>query len=249
MPRPALGWDATETNQIVVESISFTQIKDDFNSYEPHRFSDYYGADVQGWQDPDRPAGQIDLTAEFNVTWTGTGSASGNNYTAVWYGGSPMTYGTQNFGVYNDNIEAVWSSGYYNGRTFAPACAVLQNRNSSMSYQYSTNNWESAWWLDGAGNSNEDILVVKLADGNNCSSINVRNNNSTYSNSSAGILSVWIDLESDGNNITAATLGGTHTLSGGSEFGTTTFASGQQYLMFTRSGASGWSRLERIELN
>ena len=33
MPRPALGWDATETNQIVVESISFTQIKDDFDSY------------------------------------------------------------------------------------------------------------------------------------------------------------------------------------------------------------------------
>ena len=249
MPRPALGWDATETNQIVVESISFTQIKDDFDSYEPHRLSDYYGADVQGWQDPDRPVGQIDLTAGSNVTWTGTGSASGNSYNAVWYGGSPMTYGAQNFGVYNDNIEAVWSDGYYNSRDFAPACAVLQNRYASMSYQYSNNNWESAWWLSGSGHHTIDILVVKLADGYNCSSINVRNNTQTCGNTSGGILSVWIDLESNGNNITGATLGGTHTLNSSSEFGTTTFSSSQQYLMFTRSGASGWSRLERIELN
>ncbi len=251
MPRPALGWDATETNQIVVESISFTQIKDDFNSYEPHRFSDYYGADVQGWQDPDRPAGQIDLTAEFNVTWTGTGSASGNNYTAVWYGGSPMTYGTQNFGVYNDNIEAVWSSGYYNGRTFAPACAVLQNRYSSMSYQYSTNNWESAWWLQNGNQDSGEILIIKLMDGVSSTGVTCRNNVNQSNNAAAGIVSVWKNLVFGGdNNIISAELAGTHALHSGDDLGTTSFIDEpQQYLMFTRSGAQGFSRLESILLN
>ncbi len=203
-----------------------------------------------------------DLTAGSNVTWIGTGSANGNNYNAVYYPGNTssenvMPYGWQQsgmpgFGTHNGSIEHAWSNSVYYGRTYAPITAVLQKRSTSepVTHQY-TNNWESAWWLQNGNQDSGEILIIKLMDGVSCTGVTCRNNVNQSNNAAAGIVSVWKNLVFGGDNsIMSAELAGTHALHSGDDLGTTSFIDEpQQYLMFTRSGAQGFSRLESILLN
>ena len=50
MPLPRLDENGDPT-----EPMKFSYIRDEFNSYSPHRLSDYYSADQPGWTDPDAP--------------------------------------------------------------------------------------------------------------------------------------------------------------------------------------------------
>jgi len=200
-----------------------------------------------------------DLTAGSNVTWIGTGSATGNNYNAVYYpgttsSGNAMPYGHQQpympgFGTHNGAIEHAWSNSVYNNRTYAPITAVLQKRSEPTTYQYS-NNWESAWWLQDGSQDSGEILIIKLMDGVSCTMVTCRNSVQVSNYNAGGIITVWKNLVfGEDNSIISADFAGTHALLGGSDFGTTYFTDEpQQYLMFTRSGATGWSRLERILL-
>ena len=111
--RPQLGWDATEENQIVVDPIKFSQIRDDFHDpqtgliYPPHRLSDYYGAEDYGsWNDPDKPlpSSECEFVAG-NYYWFEDSSltrvnsiTSDDSYTGsysigftFWYGGTART--------------------------------------------------------------------------------------------------------------------------------------------------------------
>lgn len=111
--RPQLGWDATEENQIVVEQIKFSQIRDDFVDpqtnaiYPPHRLSDYYGGeDWDNWNDPDKPLPSSEcefvagthgwfedssLTRVNSVTSDDSYTGSYNIGFTFWYGGVGRT--------------------------------------------------------------------------------------------------------------------------------------------------------------
>ncbi len=189
---------------------------------------------------------QASASNTFSLSTTSVTPLSGT--TLSYYTDNSLTgllYGGLNVGL-NASITKVWSYGTYSSRTYAPATTVLMAR-PRTGYPYS-NNWESTWWLSNTTGVTNDGLLVEFNTTKTFTSISVGNPQELYA-SNQGSLQVWLVTGMSGNTMTSATLLGTVALSTTTTMATLNVSATGNLLWFRRTGSTGWSRLERIQIN
>jgi hypothetical protein len=183
----------------------------------------------------------------FSLATTSVTPLSGT--TLSYYTNSSLTglsYGGLNVGL-NASITKLWAYGTYSTRTYAPATTVLMPRPNS-GYPYSSNNWESSWWLSTTAGVTNDGLLVEFNTSKTFTSITVGNPQELYA-SNQGSLQVWLVTGMAGNTMTGATLLGTLALNTSTTMATLNVSATGNLLWFRRVGSTSWSRLERIQIN
>ena len=183
------------------------------------------------------------------ATWSTNSGGQSPTHTATGYsyGGSPIGYGTQGNNTpfstsqdWNNNISKVYSNTAYSGRTHAASMAALCPRNTG-SWLYS-NSWETAWWLDGGGNSSSDILVVIFSSQLSFSGIRIENSQSTYGGNETVHVSYLVGSP---GAMQHGYIGNT-TWNGGSTPATISWSGTSQAFAVWRTNSTSWGRIENI---
>lgn len=170
---------------------------------------------------------------------------------------SGIVYGSQNSTPYNTSTD--WNndivraygnqgsgqpSGNYSGRTFAPILTVLMERPpQGGSYTYS-NDWEDAWWIDGSGNDDYDILIVVFDTAKTITGIEFRNGSQSYSNSGGTFYAAA--LTGTASSFTQTAIGNVNWNINNSAAQTISGTFSAQAIALWRQGCTGWSRCETI---
>lgn len=171
---------------------------------------------------------------------------------------SGIVYGSQNSTPFNTSTD--WNndivraygnqgsgqpSGNYAGRTFAPILPVLMERPpQGGSYTYS-NDWEDAWWIDGSGNDDYDILIVVFDAVKNITKIEFRNGSQSYHNNNGGTFYAAA-LTGTASSFVKHALGNVSWVQPGTAAKTITINWATQAIAIWREGCTGWSRCETI---
>ena len=171
---------------------------------------------------------------------------------------SGIGYGTQNSNPFNTSTD--WNneivraygnqgsgqpSGNYAGRTFAPVIPVLMERPpQNGNYPYS-NDWESAWWIDGSGNDDYDILIVVFNTVKTITGIRFQNASQSYNNNGAGSYYAAA-LTGTASSFVQYPLGSVNWANPGNNARDITINYSTQAVALWLEGCTNWSRCESI---